>query len=90
MFKKFNLLLALATGSRGYTDKTPFAFGVSPSLRDAPRTAQTSLHLRGLKTLDFSLVHGGGLGLCSSDFQSPNTFQPNGALKTEQTSFRLT
>jgi pyochelin synthetase len=61
-FKKSNLLLALATGSRGYTDKT---------------------HLRGLKTLNFSLVHGGGLPcgfskgvrLCSSEFYSPNTFQ---------------
>jgi len=54
MFEKSNLLLALATRSRGYTDKT---------------------HLRGLKILDFLLVHGSGLCLCSSEFYSPNTFQ---------------
>jgi hypothetical protein len=30
-------------------------------------------HLRGLKILDFLLVHGGGLRLCSSEFYSPNT-----------------
>ncbi|MBN3894110.1 MAG: phosphoenolpyruvate synthase [Nostoc sp. NOS(2021)] len=32
-------------------------------------------HLRGLKTLDSSLVHAGGLCLSSSEFYSPNTFQ---------------
>ena len=30
-------------------------------------------HLRGFKTLDFLLVHGGGLRLCSSELYSPNT-----------------
>ncbi len=43
---KSNLLIALATGSRGYTDKT---------------------HLYGFQALNFSLVHAGGLCLCSSD-----------------------
>jgi hypothetical protein len=32
-------------------------------------------HLRGLKNLNFSLVHAGGLCLCSSELYSPKTFQ---------------
>jgi hypothetical protein len=32
-------------------------------------------HLRGLKNLNFLLVHGGEFSLCTSEFYSPNTFQ---------------
>ncbi len=45
------------------------------SLGDLNRGYTDKTHLRGFKTLDFVLVHGGGLCLCSRDFQSPNTFK---------------
>ncbi|MCC5613964.1 Uma2 family endonuclease [Nostoc sp. CHAB 5836] len=43
------------------------------AIRNRGYTGKT--HLRGFKTFDFFLVHGGGLCLSSSEFYSPNTFQ---------------
>ncbi|WDD32202.1 hypothetical protein PQG02_26595 [Nostoc sp. UHCC 0926] len=40
-----------------------------------------------LKILDFLLVHGGGLCLCSSEFHSPNTFQTFSIKKLQLTNY---
>jgi hypothetical protein len=48
---------------------------IKKALATRSRGYTDETRLRGLKILDFLLVHGGGLRLCSSEFYSPNNFQ---------------
>ncbi len=48
---------------------------IAPATRSRGYTDQTRLRGLKIKTLIFSLVHGGGLCLCSSELYSPKTFK---------------
>ncbi|WP_413199322.1 hypothetical protein [Nostoc piscinale] len=53
--------------------RTPGNLLLVLAIRNRGYTDKT--HLRGFKTIDFSLVRAGGLCLCSSELYSPKTFK---------------